>query len=400
MSWPPEPGDAHGPALPAHLYLHVPFCRSKCAYCDFASGPETDMQTVLAVFMGLESEVRRWGTSGLQGVVETVYVGGGTPSLHPAQVASLLRRVRADLPVHADAEVTVEANPDSLTPVALETMLEAGANRVSLGVQALDDGVLRLLGRPHDVKQARAALSLLAESGASFSADLMCGVPGQTIHSWRESVEQVLDAGVRHLSVYPLSIEEGTALGVAVAGGLVDAPDPDLAADMMLYAQERLSEEGLVRYEVASYTAPGCESRHNTAYWTGRSYIGAGPGAHGMLDVETARAVGFEPPVLAEGRAVQRLRYANLADTQRWLFGVDVETEWLAADAVLREDVMLGLRLARGVTERLADEAGVTGALESLERDGLVEHAGGRWRTTQRGWLLGNEVFERVWLAE
>lgn len=401
MSWPPEPpSDVAEAALPSHFYFHVPFCASKCAYCDFASATEDDFQTVLAVFMGLESEVRRWATSGLEGVLETVYIGGGTPSLYPAQVSSLLDRVKRDLPVHARAEITVEANPDSLTPVALEAMLESGANRVSMGVQALDDTVLRLLARPHDAKQARTALALLRDAGVEFSADLICGVPGQTMPSWRESIEQVLDFGARHVSVYPLSIEEGTPLSVAVSGGLVDEPDPDLAADMMLHAQTRLAEEGLVRYEVASYAVPGHESRHNTAYWTGASYVGAGPGAHGMLDVVTARAVGFEPPLLPSGRELTRLRYANTSDTRQWLFGTGIETEWLAEDAALREDAMLGLRLGRGISDALVLASGAGEEMESLAEDGLVVHADGRWRTTERGWLLGNEVFARVWGGE
>lgn len=391
---------AHGPTLPAHFYFHVPFCRSKCSYCDFCSVADADPQEVFAVFAGLETEVRRWAVAGFPGVVETVYVGGGTPSLHPGPVASLLAHVRSDLPLRPGAEITVEANPDSLSASTLETLLEAGVTRVSVGVQAFDDAVLRLLGRAHDARQARHVLALLSQAGVDFSADLMCGVPGQTMASWRESVEQVLDAGATHASVYPLAVEDGTSLSAAVSSGLVPEPDPDLAADMMIAADERFADAGLKRYEVANFAVPGHESRHNTAYWTGHSYAGVGPAAHGMLDAQTARAIGLTLPDSLGGREVERVRYANVSDVKGWLFGAQLELELLAHDSVVREDVMLGLRLTRGVPAAQVEAAGLSATLEGLAADGLVTLQSGRWSTTRRGWLLGNEVFGRVWAGE
>ncbi|HEY5540199.1 MAG TPA: radical SAM family heme chaperone HemW [Coriobacteriia bacterium] len=391
--------DAEAPGLPEHLYFHVPFCRSKCSYCDFNSFADCDAQSVFAVFAGMEAEVRRWSVTALPGVIATVYVGGGTPSLHAAPVGRLLEHVRQELLVRDDAEITVEANPDSLTPSALEALLEGGANRISVGVQAFDDSVLRLLGRIHDARQARAALSLVREAGVDLSVDLICGVPGQSMASWAESLEQALDAGARHVSVYPLSIEEGTPLAAAVSGGRVPDPDPDLAAEMMLLAESRLAEAGVARYEVANYAVPGHESRHNSAYWTGRSYIGTGPGAHGMLEASTARTIGMyraDP----SGDDVARVRYANPGDIQRWFAGTPCEIELLSTDEAAREDVMLGLRLVRGVLASQVSAAGLDGVLRSLGADGLTELADGRWRTTQRGWLLGNVVFGRVWAGE
>ena len=394
-----EYGETGGPSLPEHFYFHVPFCRSKCSYCDFASVSGADSQTAFAVFSGMEAEVRRWAFSALPGVIETVYVGGGTPSLHAAPVGRLLENIRGTLPVRDDAEITVEANPDSLTPAALDALLDGGANRISVGVQAFDDGVLRLLGRVHDSRQARAALQLVRDARVELSIDLICGVPGQSMASWVESLEQALDAGARHVSVYPLAIEDGTPLGAAVSGGLVAEPDPDLAADMMLLAEKRRAQAGITRYEVANYAAPGHESRHNTAYWTGRSYVGTGPGAHGMLEPDVARTIGLYLRT-EETSDIARVRYANPSDINRWLMGSPAEIELLSAADAAREDVMLGMRLAAGVRDERVASAGVRPALETLAADGLVELAGGRWRTTQRGWLLGNRVFGRIWTGE
>jgi oxygen-independent coproporphyrinogen III oxidase len=268
-----------------------------------------------------------------------------------------------------------------------------------VGVQAFDDGVLRLLGRAHDSHQARTALAFVRESGAELSVDLICGVPGQSLASWTESLEQALDAGARHLSIYPLAIEEGTPLAAAISGGIVAEPDPDVAAEMMLLAEARLAMSGIARYEVANYAAPGHESRHNTAYWTGSPYVGIGPGAHGMLTPQTARTLGMYlgDPIADD---VARIRYSNADGLQAWLTGAPHEIERLSAAEVAREDVMLGLRLTRGVRASQVLEAGIEPVLESLAADGLVEVAEGRWRTTQRGWLLGNQVFGRVWAGE
>jgi len=393
-----EFGEVGAPGMPAHLYFHVPFCASKCSYCDFNSVASADVQDVLAVFKGMEAEVRRWAASALPGVIETVYVGGGTPSLHPGPVAELLGRVREELTVRRDAEITVETNPDSLTSASLGALTEGGANRISVGVQAFDDGVLRLLGRRHDARQARHALALVGETGAELAIDLMCGVPGQTMTSWAESLEEALDVGARHVSVYPLALEEGTPLAALVASGRVPEPDSDVAAEMMLLADKRLAEAGLARYEVANWAVPGHEARHNSAYWTGGSYIGIGPGAHGMLEPRVAAVSGLYAQVGPRAKVdVARVRYANASGIERWLSASPAEVETLSTPEVAREDVMLAMRLVRGVSAEQVAKAGLADVLESLAADDLVKLDAGRWRTTQRGWLLGNEVFGRVW---
>jgi len=393
-----------GPRLPAHLYLHVPVCRVKCSYCDFYSDTDIGGQRVGALIASMEAQIQQWTRIGLPGVLETVYVGGGTPTLLAAGLVQLVRAALENLPARSDCEVTVEANPDSVTPDIMQALAATGVTRVSLGVQSLVDTELGMLGRVHTVEEAVAAARAVNAAGLDLSLDLMCGIPGQTLPSWLVTLEAALQLAPEHVSVYPLTLEEGTPLEVACATGLEPEPDPDLAAQMMLAAEERLRMDGLERYEVANYAKPGHESRHNIAYWTGRSYIGIGPAAHGMIDVPTAALVGLGGHCAPDAA---RVRYAERADTDAWIGGAAPEVECLSAEEAAREDVMLGLRLTQGVSASAAELAGVTSVLERLEERGLVERytaedAGGErwWRTTRRGWLLGNEVFGDVWSGE
>lgn len=392
-----------GAALPAHIYVHVPFCASKCSYCDFNSVAGADPQTVHAVFRGIRSQLTGWTRTGLEGVIDTIYFGGGTPSLHHGQVIETLNHARNLFAFHAGAEITVEANPDSLDELVVYELAEAGVNRISVGVQSFDDRALRMLGRRHDADAAWRACQAVVKAGIDLSVDLMCGIPGQSASSWGETLERAAATGAYHASVYPLSLEDGTALQVAVSGGLVAEVDPDTVADLMVQAESTLAYHALGRYEVANYAEDRRhESRHNTAYWTGRAYMGIGPGAHGMLDAPTASAAGM---LERDAGEVARVRYANAADLDTWFAGRGDSIEGLTADEVAREDVMLGLRLVRGVSSELVDQASLGTVLASLAEQGLVERAtvgasGAVWRTTQRGWLLGNEVFSRVWSGE
>jgi len=232
----------------------------------------------------------------------------------------------------------------------------------------------------------------------------MCGVPGQTMTSWSETLSRAAATGAHHASVYPLTIEEGTPMSAAVSAGLLAEPDSDEAADMMVLAEEALGYHGLSRYEVANYAeSREHESRHNTAYWTGRPYVGLGPGAHGMLDAATARAVGLLSDVFEQD--IARVRYGNAATIADWLVGRGDSIETLTHEEARREDVMLGMRLTKGVRQADVTAAGVTEVMTALEQDGLVElddarRDNARWKTTRRGWLLGNEVFRKIWLGE
>ncbi|MFA5845120.1 MAG: radical SAM family heme chaperone HemW [Coriobacteriia bacterium] len=387
---------APGTALPVSLYVHVPFCRAKCAYCDFHSVPGSQEEFVPFVESALRrvDELAAAGRAGLLTDVPTLYVGGGTPTVLGESLVVLVRGLREQIGLRDDAEVTVEANPDSCGPALVAALVDAGVTRISLGVQSFDDAVLRTLGRPHSAARASAAARVLDSADVRFSLDLICGVPGQTFASWDETLERAVASGARHISVYPLTVEEGTPLAAAIASGEAPAPDPDVAADMMLAAEVALAASGLPRYEVANYAASRYQSCHNIVYWTGGAYLGAGPSAASMLPLETYRAAGLDVvagiPVDASGG---RVRFV--------LEGPSPGGEYLAPDDAAREDVMLRLRMTAGVSTSQVDAAGLKATLEELRERGLVEvHAGAdgpRWRTTQQGWLLGNEVFGAVW---
>lgn len=391
-----------GPTLPAHLYFHVPFCSSKCAYCDFYSVAAAENHIVRAVFAGLRAEVHLWSSACLPGVIESIYFGGGTPMLQSEEVARLLRWTCEQLPVRDGAEITIEANPESLTVEALEAVRDAGATRISVGVQSFDDRVLKILGRQHNAEQARRACELVVNSGLELSVDLMCGVlcGADARTAWQRSLYEVVETQARHVSVYPLQLEESTPMRSLVDRGLMTFPDEDAVAEELEYGADWLTREGLLRYEVANYAVPGYEAVHNTAYWLGRQYLGFGPGAHGMLDSQTASTVGVVDWESSEPDS--RIRYSAPRSIEAWLTGGGQQVEVLSGREAAVEDVMLGLRLVRGVPAEQVSAAGLDRVLESLADDRLVELVGQesrRWRTTERGWLLGNEVFGRVWGA-
>ncbi len=393
-----SPQERSAGQLPRHLYVHVPFCASKCAYCDFFSIPDPAADQVAAVFSAIDREIAAWAELGLAGSLATVYFGGGTPSLVPEWVTRSLALVRQRFELSEEAEITAEANPDSLAPQALEMLAEAGVTRVSLGVQSFDDTVLALLGRRHDAQEALEAARRVVGAGLELSIDLIVGVPGEPAGALERTFALACESGARHISAYPLAIEEGTPLCAAVSRGEVTEPDADAQAEAMLATARALAACGIDRYEVASYAAaPETQSRHNIAYWTGAPYIGVGPAAHGMLDAATAVAAGVVAADVA--RVGARVRYGNAAGIEKWIRG-DREIEVLSRDEALREDVMLGFRLARGVPSALVAAAGLDEVVASLVADGLVERTEEGWRTTERGWLLGNEVFARVWEAD
>lgn len=390
----------HGSDVPAlqpggpdsvSLYVHVPFCASKCDYCDFESHAiDPSAHDVFAGYRtSIMREVRDREVQGLLTHVPTIYIGGGTPTLLGDELPGLVRDLRSLAGVAADAEVSVEANPDSLDDRLATALLDAGVTRVSLGVQSLDDEVLRRLGRRHDAASALRAAQILTRSGLRFSLDLICGVPGQSTASWESTVTRAVETGAGHVSVYPLAVEDGTALGARIDAGLERDTDADAAAEQMTVAARILTEAGMARYEVASYARPGEECRHNIRYWTGGAYVGVGPSAASMLPVRLAARSGIVAPA---GGA--RVRFTDSG-----------EPEWLTCDEALREDAMLGLRLARGIDAGLAGRAGVETVLTDLAASGLVEltHGAGEaasWRPTDKGWLLGNEVFGRIWAGE
>ena len=376
------------------LYLHIPFCVGRCGYCDFAtSAVERDSPAIDEYVESLVMDIRRASREGKLGAIETVYLGGGTPSyIGMRRLSMLLYALSMSMHLEPEVECTMETNPESLTAPMVRDIWALGVNRLSIGVQSFDDEVLRILGRAHDAEAARAAVRAAQERFSNVSVDLMCGIPGQSAESFAESVREAVALGATHVSVYPLTIEPHTPVDAAIMRGEMPEPDEDAEAAAMEEARCILEGAGFHRYEVASYARPGFESRHNTAYWTGKPYLGLGRSAVTMTQNAERR---------------MRVQDGQVVD--------DLDARQMAA-----EDLMLGMRMARGISdEQVARAAAVidgtmdTGAssdsmpsgseggsvfaaFEDLAALGLVEHADGRWRPTDAGWLCGNELYGRL----
>ncbi|MBE6466079.1 radical SAM family heme chaperone HemW [Denitrobacterium detoxificans] len=357
------------------LYIHAPFCKQRCRYCDFATQAVDPSSPLIREYVDhVILEIRRAGKQGLLSQVETVYLGGGTPSyIGLGAITEIMYILGLSMHLTDQVECTMEANPDSLTERMVNDLWALGVNRLSIGVQSFDDSVLRTLGRVHDAQAARRAVEIAHGRFRNVSVDLMCGIPGQSAESFRQSLHTAIDLGVTHVSVYPLTIEPGTPFDELVSRGAMPEPDDDVEAEHMRIAAQDLSQAGFERYEVANYAKPGFQSRHNTAYWTGKPYLGIGPSAATMTQ-----------------NAERRMRKQD-----------DVITDDLDARQMRVEDVMLGMRMSRGVSERTLSRAcelapELRAVMESLVERGLVRHCDGRWQPTERGWLCGNELYGAI----
>lgn len=358
------------------LYIHIPFCVKRCGYCDFATAaaPRDDGR-IDAYVEQLVMDIRRQAKAGELADVETVYIGGGTPThIGSARLSSLLYALSVSMDLTRDGlEFTVEANPESLDGRLVKDMWALGVNRLSIGVQSFDDEVLSILGRAHGADCARKAVRLAQERFENVSIDLMCGIPGQTAESLEASLLEAVGLGVRHVSVYPLSIEPHTPFDALVLAGEMEGPDDDIEAGHMELAETVLAGAGFAHYEVASYALPGYESKHNSSYWTGVPYLGIGESATTMTQNAERR---------------MRVMDGEVVD--------DLDARQMEA-----EDLMLGMRMARGISdERLARARLLVPealqAMEELAAEGYVEHEGGAWRPTRQGWLCGNDLYARL----
>jgi len=398
------------------LYVHVPFCAQKCRYCDFDSRSfaSCDLDAALdSYFEQLYARLDAFGKAGALDQIRTVYVGGGTPSLAGERLVELARRIRAWC---APVEFTCEANPESLTAELATALAKVGVTRVSLGVQTLDNAELTAIGRIHDANRALAAITTVKDAGLDVSCDLMCGLPGQTA----PTLDGVLAAAPHHVSVYPLTLEEGTPLYRMACHDESLEPDEDFQAACMDMARERLGAAGYHPYEVASYALDGHECAHNIAYWTGRGYLGLGRSAAGMLDAEDFdRLAGLFPDVPARGDAY-RVRLVQRDDA-----ATTFDAEYLSQREAAAEDLMLACRMTRGIGPDLsvrsasviaADELaaacdralelglaawvpdGVEGLAERvISKDVIAGRVRARLAPTHLGWLDGNVLFELFW---
>ena len=400
------------------LYLHIPFCQSKCAYCDFdsvAACSLDDARAAQACYLDrLTNRVDAFGTAGLLDGVRTVYIGGGTPSLLGMRLVELVRSV---MQWCAPEEFTCEANPESFTSSLALQLARAGVTRISLGVQSLQEEELKAVGRIHSATQALDAICYAKDAGLDVSCDLMCGLPLQTQDSWAKSVTGLIEAGPCHVSIYPLTVEDGTPLALKVDSGRLVLPDEDEQADEMELARRFLVEAGFAPYEVASYALPGHACRHNIAYWTGIEYLGLGRSAASMLSRDTFRMSSSLFSDLAPLDGAARIRVLQTDDAASAF-----EIEQLDIREAMAEDLMLACRMTRGIPQELllrasavfgkqivadtcarAIELGLAtwGAPDGENyvdaSSGGVDLFPGALAPTQQGWLEGNELFGLFW---
>lgn len=393
------------------VYISIPFCKAKCTFCNFASdvfAPERMQQYVERVCAEIRaSRVKAVGLGAvLPGVVDTIYFGGGTPSLLGAeQMQEIFAALRGEFAVTPDAEITLECAPGQLADATLEELLRQGMNRVSFGVQSYVDRETAAVGRLHTAAQCVAEVARLRSAGvAEMNVDLIAGLPHQTAESWRYSVEQAVASGVPHVSVYMLEVDEDSRLGreVLEGGGRYGAatvPTEDDCADFYEMACGMLEAAGVRQYEISNFAREGHESRHNVKYWRREAYLGLGLDAHSMLHTPTG-AVRF-----ANGSGLNA--YMAAGGPFALVGGEEEAPDFLTREEAFEEALFLGLRMNEGVrVEALRAEFrdglvdGVGASVEELCGAGLLDVEGGVMRLTGRGRMASNEVFSRLLVGE
>jgi putative oxygen-independent coproporphyrinogen III oxidase len=397
--------------MPLGLYVSVPFCRTKCTYCNFAS--DVFSRAVFARYVervcaDVHSTTTGAQAGGMAGrVVDSVYLGGGTPTLlESQQLERIFVTIRQHFRLLPDAEITVECAPGTLGPPVLDALLRCGVNRVSLGVQSFVDQEAASVGRQHKRATVHDDIARLRAAGIpNINIDLIAGLPHQTVESWEFSLGETIGTGAPHASVYMLEVDEDSRLGrELIAGGARYhahfVPDEELTADLYLAASERLNAAGIKQYEISNFARAGFESRHNLKYWTRQPYLGFGVDAHSMLpSTKTGLEAGVE--------ALDALRWSSPDQLEAYVAGQAGPRTPVTPQAALEETFFLGLRLNQGV--RLHEVAARFGwdAVRAFDEvtaqsvaEGLLERTGDTLRLTARGRLLSNEVFERFLAPE
>ncbi len=373
------------------LYLHIPYCDSKCPYCDFnshaaQSWPEQRYVAALLRELDEASALDPWRGATLT----TVFFGGGTPSLfRPDSIAEVMAAIDHRWRLAADAEVTLEANPGTVDAGALAAFRDAGVNRLSLGVQSFHDATLEILGRIHDAATAIGAVEDARAAGFdNINVDLMFAIPGQTLAQWRADLQRVVDLGTAHVSAYNLTFEEGTVFHAMRRRGELAPVGEFVEIAMYDATEECLSDAGFERYEISNYARRGRVCRHNLTYWRSRPYLGVGAGAHSFV------------PLAGAGR-----RWSNALAPQQYMRDVEKQGHARISDETLDEQrargelAFLGLRCREGFDEKDLDRRFGVGVAEAfphclhLEREGLLERDGTRWRLSGRGWMIADEIF-------
>lgn len=391
--------------MPLGIYISVPFCRTKCSYCNFASGVfsravfERYLDRVCADIENAQKVAEEMGGR-MQRAVDSIYLGGGTPTvLDAAQLERVFATVRSQFVVKPEAEVTVECAPGTLTGAMLESLLRCGVNRMSLGVQSFVDQEAAAVGRMHKRATVLEDIVRLRAAGiTNINIDLIAGLPDQTAESWEFSLAETIATGASHVSVYMLEVDQDSRLGrELLAGGTRYhahfVPDEEAIADFYLTACERLQSAGIAQYEISNFAREGFESQHNLKYWTRQPYFGFGVDAHSMLDSAT--------------EDLDAVRFAPADSLEKYMSGSALQRTAVSRQAAFEESCFLGLRLTRGIRlQKLAAKFGedtvkrARAAIAELIKGGLMER---RWDfvcLTSCGRLLSNDVFEKFILAE
>jgi len=365
---------------PMAIYVHVPFCKQKCAYCDFASfaGCEAMWEPY---FDALGGEIAAWADKLRAYRARSIFFGGGTPSLVPCgMIVGVMDQIRSCVEIAPDAEITIEANPGTVDLQKLRAYRAAGINRISFGVQSFDAVLLKNLGRIHTPGEAEEAVHMAREAGfENISIDLMYALPGQTMAQWRDTIQKAVSLPVQHISAYSLIVEEGTQMARRVAAGIAQVPGDDEVNEMQRMAVCLLEKAGLMRYEVSNYARPGHESRHNITYWQGGEYLGLGSAAHSLME---------------------NSRFSNPPELERYLAGERMLDKAERSLKDRREEaLMLSTRMVRGLDldawrQSFGDSLEETKAREirKLEKYGFIEIADGFLRLTPIGLEMQDSV--------
>jgi oxygen-independent coproporphyrinogen-3 oxidase len=378
--------------IPLGIYIHVPFCRSKCAYCDFYSLPCKDDKLMDGYLDAICTHIREAGNLAPGYLVDTVYFGGGTPSFFGAEgLASILTAVRRSFDVSPMAEITFEANPDSVSPRLLRRLRSEGFNRVSLGIQCDDDAILQAINRPHTYADAVEAVRNIRKAGfRNLSVDLIYGLPGQTRESWASTLQHVLELDPEHISCYGLKLEEGTPL--YEYRNFSSLPDDDAQADMYLTASEVLRSKGYRQYEISNFSRRNMESRHNLKYWTGGEFLGFGPDASSDFAGKRFKTVrdlkAYINGILDGGTVIE--------DVQ------EIPARERAGEYLMtRLRTNLGICAADYEKQYLLPFAPLEAALEQCQKRGhAVKMESGHWRLTPAGYLLSNSIISDLLLIQ
>ena len=388
------------------LYIHVPFCKTKCPYCDFNTyqGIEGQMGAYL---QAVTTDLRLWGKVLGHPRVRTIFFGGGTPSYLPqGNIEAILQAASGVFVIDSETEITVEANPGDLDDTACRGLLRQGVNRLSIGVQSLDNDLLQLLGRRHSADAAIAAFRTARDAGLdNVNLDLMYGLPNQSAGQWEDTLTRLAALAPEHISLYALTLEEGTPMRLWADQGRIPEPDPDVAADMYALARETLSASGYHHYEISNWCRPGLQARHNMVYWRNEPYLGVGPGAHSHLGDYRFWTV------LGPREYADRAAEWSEAATERWNVLGEGELgqartvdgwERIDASTACAETMFLGLRLLEGMdlaqaSERVGhDLAGRYGVeIGGLLDLGLLLREGELLRLAPSAYLIANQVFTR-----